>query len=363
MIDTVPTIVLLCAADHLTRERKGLYESLTDGADVVCIRRYYDSIDGILDSLGDQTPDLLIHPDPPRRYLPRGLERSPIPTACLHIDTYSESENRARTSLLFDLALVCHPGYPEYFRKNGHPEPLLFPHAVRGQHYAGALPPKTNDVAMVGRMDGKRYTYRRACIRAVERIDVQINDYGKYYDYSEMSSLYKRSKIGVNISRDDHLSDANLRCFEVMAGGALLLTPSPTELTELGLKEKTHFVTFQSEDDLCSKVEYYLRHEKKRREIGARARRAVLAQFSYERWAERLTKRIDEGIPKQAPARNMSEGEAAGIYVDYYSKRGMIDDALFHLRRQRVKGGGTLPRSIANTAVATLRGWWRSLGA
>ena len=61
-----------------------------------------------------------------------------------------------------------------------------------------------------------------------------------------MAKIYKQSKVVVNLSRDDYLQDANLRCFEVMASGALLITPKPTELSEIGFIEGTHYVTFKT---------------------------------------------------------------------------------------------------------------------
>ncbi|MEM4218097.1 MAG: glycosyltransferase [Candidatus Methanomethylicaceae archaeon] len=58
----------------------------------------------------------------------------------------------------------------------------------------------------------------------------------------------------VNISRDDFPHDANMRCFEVMAAGALLVTSLPTELADLGFEEGRHFVGFEHEQDLLEKV-------------------------------------------------------------------------------------------------------------
>jgi len=57
----------------------------------------------------------------------------------------------------------------------------------------------------------------------------------------------------------------------------------------------------------------------------------------------------------------MSKGEAAGIYVDYLSKRGQIDETLTHFRRQRRDGGGSLIRSLGKAAKVTVRGWQHAL--
>lgn len=362
MNSSPPQILFLCSSDHVSRERKGFAEALSTRSNWITLDRSYSTWGDIRASL-EKSPDLVFHPDVQHTYLPEGLEDADVPTACLHIDTYSETDNRVRMSMLFDIALVCHPGYPEYFESCGHSETLLFPHAVRAPLYEGALPDETTDVAMVGRLDGEQYSYRRACVRAVQNLGVSTNDFSRYYEYDEMAELYQRAKIGLNVSRDDHLEDANLRCFEVMGGGALLMTPIPSELSEMGLVEGEHFVGYTSPADLSEKVKYYLDHEGEREEIARLGRKVTLNRFTYDRWAERLVDRIEEGIPRQAPARTMPEGEVASIYVDYFSKRGDIDGTLHHLRRQRRAGraGWSLVKSIGKAAKATIRGWQRAL--
>jgi len=356
-------ILFLCTRDFLGRERNGLAEALEDRAEILTLNRFYDDWDGIQSSLENGTPDLVLHPDVYRTYLPDGIERASAPTACLHIDTYSAAENRARMSLLFDLAFVCHPGYPEFFKAQGHPEALLFPHAIRAPLYDDPLPERTLEVAMVGRLDGAHYSYRRSCVQAIEGLDVSTNEFGRYYEYKEMVNVYRHARIGLNVSRDNHLRDANLRCFEVMGGGALLMTPVPTELSELGLAEGEHFVGYESTEDLTEKVKYYLDHDEERQDIASRGREVTLNRFTYDQWADRIIKRIDEGIPPQAPARTMAEDEVASIYVDYFSKRGRVDETLYHLRRQREANGsnGRLLSSVGKAAKATVRGWQRAL--
>jgi hypothetical protein len=354
-------IVFLSTADYVERERTGFVEALREYATVTCLDRFRETAQDAVEAVTEHSPDLAIHPETYCVYLPEGIEALGCPTACLHIDTYGGTENRARMSLLFDLALVCHPGYPEYFQEKGHPECMLFPHAVRRKYYEAPLPEKTLDLAMVGRLDGENYTYRRACMEVVNDLGIRTNETDKYYEYPEMAETYRSAKMGLNVSRDDFLRDANLRCFEVMAGGALLLTPKPTELSQLGLKDETHFVGFESAQDLAEKIRYYLRHDDERKEIAEKGRMETLDRFTYDRWAKRLVERIDQGIPPQAPARTMNEGESAELYIDYLSKRGKIDKTLQHLRRQRKDGGGSLLRSLKNAAKVTIRGWQQAL--
>ncbi len=62
-----------------------------------------------------------------------------------------------------------------------------------------------------------------------------MNDINRHYTPEEMSVVYKQSKIIFNLSQDDYLQDANLRCFEAMAAGALLITHNPLSCPNLVL--------------------------------------------------------------------------------------------------------------------------------
>ena len=141
------------------------------------------------------------------------------------------------------------------------------------------------------------------------------------------------------------------------------MTPLPSELSELGVVEGKHFIGYQSIEELAEKVIYYLNHDDERQTIASRGRDITMRQFTYDQWADRMLNRIEEGVPAQAPARTMREGEVASIYVDYFSKRGHIDKTLQHLRRQRKAGGSgrLIFRSTAKAAKATIRGWQRAL--
>lgn len=357
-------IIFLCTKNDLQRTRGWFFEALGEYADVHCLTESYPSAQEIDNFTGGSSPALVFYPDVYRSYLPSGIEKIDAPTACLHIDTYNAPKSRFYTSLLFDVAIVCHPGYSQNFQERGHPEVLTFPLAVRKKFYDDPVPEKSLDVAMVGRLHGHQYAYRRSCVAAVRR-SYEMNDVEKKYDYSQLSELYRSARIGLNVSRDDHLQDANLRCFEVMAGGALLLTPIPSELCDLGLEEGEHFVGFQSEEELLDSISYYLQHDAEREEIARRGRDVTLSRFTYDRWAERLIDRIQEGIPRQAPARRMTRSESASIYVDFFSKRGKLDEALNHLKRQRQEGGidKLLLESAWKGAKATIRRWQRALFA
>uniref|UniRef100_UPI0020743BB8 glycosyltransferase n=1 Tax=Salinibacter ruber TaxID=146919 RepID=UPI0020743BB8 len=122
-----------------------------------------------------------------------------------------------------------------------------------------------------------------------------------------------------------------------------------------------HFATFENLKDLRDKISFYLNNDTERKLMAERAREKTLEKHTYNQRAKRLLKWISDGIPHQAPARGMSEGEAAELYVDYLSRRGQIDETLTHFRRQRKNRGGSLMRSLGKGVKVTVRGWQRAL--
>jgi hypothetical protein len=362
-------ILFLCTPDVLTRERRGLAKALEAQTSVEYLDRLRGSASQIMDSLDGPCPSLVLYPDSPYTYLPHHLEQLNVPTACLQIDAYAASENRASLSRLFDLGLIFHPDHLAPYRETGHPGILSFPHAIPADPYAYLPEVARYDVATVGRLDGLDYAYRRAAVSRLGAMSVTTNDMERYHPYPEMIATYARSRVSVNVSRGAHLHEAHLSCLEIMGAGTLLLTTRdpevnrPHELEALGYREGEHFATFATLDELQRKIEHYLQHDEKRSAMAARARELTLRKHTYDQRAETLLTWIESGIPLQAPARTMPAANVASLYVDYFSKRGRIDETLAHLRRQRRAGGSQarLLRSIGQAAKATVRGWQNAL--
>jgi spore maturation protein CgeB len=364
-----PEILFLSTADYVERERIGLVEALrSQDATVTCLDRFRDHAVEAVEAVTDSPPDLALHPDTYRVYLPEGIEALDCPTACLHIDAYGGVQNRANMSRLFDLTMICHPHYIKEYSQR-HPNVRAFPHAVPVEVYSYIDDGEEYDVAMIGRLDGADYEYRRQAAGMIKKMNVTSNDMDRYYPYEKMVKVYSNSKVTINVSRGEYLNEAHLSCLEIMGAGTLLLTTSNPEsgvsheLERLGFSENKHFATFENLKDLRDKIYFYLNNDTERKLMAERAREKTLEKHTYNQRAKRLLKWISDGIPLQAPARGMSEGEAAEIYVDYLSRRGQIDETLTHFRRQRKNRGGSLMRSLGKGVKVTVRGWQRALFA
>lgn len=303
----------------------------------------------------EERPDLILHPELDFPLLPRGLTRIDIPTACLQIDTYGYTDRRIAWSMLFDCPIVFHPGYQERFERAGHPGVITFYHAACRDLFDKPPVDRIFDVGSVGRTHAKVQSTRRRVFTMLAR-KFRLNEWDKPHTFEEMAKVYRRSKIVVNVPRDDFPQDANMRAFEAMAAGCLLISRIPSELTAIGFQKGTHFVAYRDEGEIMDLVGHYLAHEAERERIAGAGREKVLAEHTYDHRADLLLREIEKRSGEfAAPARRWSEERVRLVYLDYYAAHARLDYACSELRRiarrdlrGAAAGGMLMARAFAN---------------
>lgn len=103
-------------------------------------------------------------------------------------------------------------------------------------------------------------------------------------DHTALGSIYSRARIGFNYSITH---DVNMRVFEILAAGILLVTNAlrGEDPRSLGLEAGRHFVEFRRPEELFSLMDYYLVHPEERQGM-ARAGAAVV--WERHTYAHRL---------------------------------------------------------------------------
>jgi hypothetical protein len=264
--------------------------------------------------------------------------RSEIPTVYFDVDTYAYTNRRIRWDSLFDHIAVFHPGYEDSFRQAGHPGAFLLPHAVRREFFEGQDPIREFEIGWVGQGTGPIYRKRAEWLPKLSA-EFHTNDWSRSYTQSEVADVYRRSRIVVNIGRDDFPQDANLRVFEVLASGALLITALPSELSRTGFTENVHFVGYQRESDIIPIVRKYLLEEESRFRITQAARTKVLAEHTYDARVEQLLAHLrDHGAEKLAPARLWPERRARLMALDFFASHGALGCAAGEFRHIAGRG-------------------------
>ncbi len=251
--------------------------------------------------------------------LPRDLHRAPVPTVGLNIDGFSWTSSRLRWAMLFDHVLVWQPSLVESFRKAGHPSVLLLPHAADHRLFDTKERDRRFELGWVGRGFGVPWYKRRDRVIRALAAKFRMNDWRLSYSKQETAEIYQQSKIVVNVSRDEFPQEANMRCYEAMAGGALLITGLPTELSELGFCEGEHFIGWSDEREIPDLVSSFLSDERKRRDISQAGQQFVLAHHTYQQRREQLLAFLEEqGGKLCAPARRWPLEDVQLVYLEYY---------------------------------------------
>jgi hypothetical protein len=277
-------------------------------------------------------PVAVLHFDTDLPLLPAGLTQCDVPTVCFHPDTFLIPERRLRWSFLFDHAAVFHPGYETLFQRGGHPGAFLLPYGVRREFFELPDIERVFEVGWVGQSSGRIYQ-RRARLLPLLAQNFRMNEWNKTYSLEETAAVYQSSRIVVNIGRDDFPQDANLRVFEALASGALLLTSLPTELSRLGFQDGVHFAGYSNDEGIVPLVRSFLENEGHRARIAEAARTKVLREHTYDHRVAALLARLQQySGRKLAPARHWSEARARLMALDFFASHQVSDCAFRQYR-------------------------------
>jgi hypothetical protein len=140
-------------------------------------------------------------------------------------------------------------------------------------------------------------------------------------DRSEMAAMYRRSRLAINITRPHGPSSLNMRVFEAMASGCLLLTDDRADVHAL-FAEGEHLRVYQSPSQLRSLAVHYLGDESERRRLAAAGRERVLAEHTYDVRLRGVEPLIEQFVTQAMLFRRLLQYEANDVekalsFVDY----------------------------------------------
>ena len=356
-------LLFLCRERDLGFGQASLARALErQGAQVKCVKDSVTANEDIGTLLADcdARPDLILQPELNFPLLPANITEIDIPTACLQIDTYAYTDRRISWSMLFDFPVVYHPGYEEKFCRAGHSGVVTFYHAASRELFDKPPLDRVFDIGSVGRTHAAVQSARQRVMKMLAE-KYRLNEWEKLHTFEEMAEVYRRSKIVVNVPRDDFPQDANMRAFEAMAAGCLLISRTPSELTSIGFEEGVHFAGYSATKEIPGLVARYLEDERERERIAQTGRAKVLAEHTYDNRARQLLDLIDKQKGKFfAPARTWPKERIALTYVDYYCAHAELGLAAADLWRARADlggaaiGAGLVARAIASRARGRL---------
>lgn len=212
------------------------------------------------------------------RFFPEGFLEASVPTAFWAIDNHLNYRWHKEYARQFDVTFFAQKDYVAAARRYG----------VTGVHWL----PLAAD-AEYHRIEPRRSKYGVSFVGSVPRgrqeffdgiePDIPLNVVTGVYE-EQMAEILAESKIGLNVSIRE---DLNMRFFEVLASGALLVTQKiRAGMNEL-FQEGTHFVTHDV-SDVSSVLRYYLANDSLAAGIARRGRELCLSRHTYKHRCQEL---------------------------------------------------------------------------
>ncbi|MBM3254270.1 MAG: glycosyltransferase [Candidatus Omnitrophica bacterium] len=175
----------------------------------------------------------------------------------------------------YDLVFCAHKDGADRLKKDKVADAVWLPVACAPAIHKKLTIQKRFDLGFVG-TEGKK-SKRKALLDFIKK---------KYPDsfigrteYTKISEIYSASKIGFNYSINN---DINMRMFEIMSCGTMLLTNAiKRNGFEDLFKNGIHLVTYKTKRELKRFIDYYLTNEEEREKIALAGYEHVINNHTY----------------------------------------------------------------------------------
>ncbi len=98
----------------------------------------------------------------------------------------------------------------------------------------------------------------------------------------EIKTVYNLTDINLNCHFPCTVRGANVRTFDIPVCGGFLLTDHCADIIDTLFEENSEVVTYSGFEDMKKKADYFLKHEKERKEIGENALKKVMKMHLYK---------------------------------------------------------------------------------
>ncbi|NUM53202.1 MAG: glycosyltransferase [Candidatus Hydrogenedentes bacterium] len=236
------------------------------------------------------------------------LETLNVPRMCYMIDTHCALDTRLTIARRFNFTFLAQRTRLSDFVQAGIPNVAWMPLACSPELHAIGPMQRKYDVAFVGAVPDDPSDRRSRLLAAVkERFpNCWI---GKAWP-EDMARIYAQSKIVVNVSAG---RDVNMRVFEALASGALLITDDADGLEEL-FADGEHLVVYRRDEDLIERVAYFLKHDSERERIASAGRALVLSEHTYRHRTRQMMLMVLESLGALGGISGESRYNKGGYY-------------------------------------------------
>lgn len=184
-------------------------------------------------------------------------------------------------------------------------------------HYQNINNKRYYDIAFIGQM-GPENSFRHKFLKEIYFSDKLIYLKKKYANNISdklMSKTYGQTKIVTNVSIN---KDINMRYYETMAAGSLLLTNKiRNNGLEVLFKENIDYVTYKDKKDAIKKINYYLNNPSIRKRIAKNGQKKVLSYHTYKHRLQRIIK-LSKNLKNNSSSTNFNSIKLGEEYSKIY---------------------------------------------
>lgn len=236
------------------------------------------------------------------------------PAAWWAIDTHMDLKRCIRTGREFDRVFAAQKNGAASLREAGLDATWL-PLACDEVRHGTQSASKTRDVAFVG----TAIPGERSRLLGLLKSKYPNCFVGQCY-FEEMAQRFAESRIVFNRSIRD---DINMRVFEGLCSGSLLVT---NDLSQNGLAELfqdgMHLATYDSDEELLDKINFYLEHSDARERIAAAFSAEVKAKHTYAVRMRHILEEMDRDSPVRQERNSKAEPvKQARLPVKHFTDR------------------------------------------
>jgi hypothetical protein len=275
-------------------------------------------------------PDLFIYIDSGVPCFPLGLERIEAPTVGYLIDVHVQTRSLLRIAAFFDYVFVAQRDFVGQFQEVN-PNTFWLPLACDPEIHKRDQTDKVYEVGFVGHW--QRPPDRLKLLNLLSR-DFMMNDFRRYFRPEEMARIYTRCKIVFNKPVN---GDLNMRVFEAMACGSLLVTQRIQNGQEELFHEGEHLVTYNSDEEAVEMVRYYLDHSEERERIAEQGYQEAVSKHTYRHRAQKMLETVSQqDFRPAAPIRDMKPEQVLRNYLQVYGLTPLVEGACDAWRKANV---------------------------
>ncbi len=261
----------------------------------------------VMDELPDSwKPDFYLWVETGLSEIPYDLNAHDMPKVCYLIDTHIHLDRHIEIARNFDFVFIAQKAYVQPMLDAGLKNVMWLPLACDPDIHGKVEVAEEFDVGFVGSISSTP-DRRRNLLGKIQK-QFHLNCQRKFLE--QMAEHYSKSKIIFNNAINN---DLNMRVFEALCSGSLLVTDSATGS---GLEEffmdKKHLAIYD-DDNLEEIIFHYLKNDEERKRIARAGREEVLARHTYGHRTESMIRILNEkicGVEKMNPNSKSSKPDS-----------------------------------------------------